>query len=185
MNTRAIEASVPVRPGVAFLRLALSAALCLSLSLGLEHAQAQTVYRVLDGQGNVTYTDNPERGGEAITLMPLPSVQSAPPSATPARTRPGQPFMPYDRFAIESPLPEALIEKAMTPVEVRVQPPLRDDHQIQLLVNGEISQSALHSEAFWLTGLPEGRHRLEAELLDSQGRVQHRTQAVSINVINR
>ncbi|MFG6665622.1 DUF4124 domain-containing protein [Halomonas sp. HNIBRBA4712] len=146
-------------------------------------ALAQTVYRVVDETGRVTYTDNPERGGEAVTLTPLPSVQSAlPPAATPARGRPGQPFMPYDRFVIESPPTGALLRDSMTPVDVRVQPPLREDHQIRLLLNGEVSQSALHSEAFWLTGLAQGQHRLEAELLDAQGRVQHRTEAVSITV---
>ncbi|WP_447927703.1 DUF4124 domain-containing protein [Vreelandella sp. EE27] len=163
------------------------AALLLGLSLTAGKLQAQTVYRVVDESGRVTYTDNPERGGEAITLAPLPGVERTPPppSSSPARTRPGQPFMPYDRFVIANPSAEALIRDAMTPVEVYVEPALRDDHQIRLLVNGEVSQSALHSDAFWLTGLPQGHHRLQAELLDSQGRVQHRTDAVSITVAPR
>ncbi|UYG00177.1 DUF4124 domain-containing protein [Halomonas sp. GD1P12] len=158
----------------------------LTLWLAESPAQAQTVYRVVDESGRVTYTDNPESGGEAVTLAPLPSVQGAPPPP-PSRSqaRPGQPFMPYDRFAIESPAPDTRLDDTMTPVDVRVQPPLREDHQIRLLVNGEISQSALHSDAFWLTGLTQGAHRLEAELLDSQGRVQHRTEAVSIIVAPR
>ncbi|WP_252105915.1 MULTISPECIES: DUF4124 domain-containing protein [unclassified Halomonas] len=163
-------------------------ALAGSLALWLAHspAQAQTVYRVVDESGRVTYTDNPDSGGEAVTLAPLPSVQAAPPPTAPrSQARPGQPFMPYDRFAIESPAPGTRLDDTMTPVDVRVQPPLREDHQIRLLVNGEISQSALHSDAFWLTGLTQGSHRLEAELLDSQGRVQHRTEAVSILVAPR
>ncbi|MCP1326417.1 DUF4124 domain-containing protein, partial [Halomonas sp. 707D4] len=91
----------------------------------------------------------------------------------------------YDRFVIESPAAGALIAGATTPVEVRIEPPLRDDHRVQLRVNGELSQSALHSSAFWLAGLSGGRHRLQAELVDGQGRVQHRTEAVSIEVIAR
>ena len=51
-----------------------------------------------------------------------------------------------------------------------------------LLVNGEISQTALHSDVFWLTGLPAGQHELQAELLDSSQRLQHRTPAVTITV---
>ncbi|WP_404376593.1 DUF4124 domain-containing protein [Vreelandella aquamarina] len=155
----------------------------LLLGLWVSVVQAQTVYRVVDAQGNVTFTDNPERGGEAVTLAPLPSVPTAVRPASPsprALGNPGQPFMPYDRFTIASPAAGAALQRGTTPVEVAVSPPLRDDHQIQLLVNGELSQSALHSDVFWLAGLPAGQHRLQAELLDSQGRVQHRTDPVTI-----
>ncbi|MAP34222.1 MAG: DUF4124 domain-containing protein [Halomonas sp.] len=161
----------------------LSTGAALLLGLWVSATQAQTVYRVVDAQGNVTFTDNPERGGKAITLAPLPSVPTAARPASPsprAKGNPGQPFMPYDRFAIANPAAGASLRNNMTPVEVAVSPPLRDDHQIQLLVNGELSQSALHSDAFWLAGLPAGQHQLQAELLDSQGRIQHRTDPVTI-----
>lgn len=160
----------------------------LVLCLWVSAVQSQTVYRVLDEQGRVTFTDNPERGGEALTLAPLPSVSTSPrtapstPSAPRRQGSPGQPFMPYDRFTISAPQGGAAIRDGMTAVELHVSPPLREDHQVQLLVNGELSQTALHSDAFWLTGLPRGLHRLQAELLDSSGRVQHRTDPVSITV---
>lgn len=158
----------------------------LALCLWVSAVQSQTVYRVLDEQGRVTFTDNPESGGEALTLAPLPSVSTSPRTAPPPTPRrqgsPGQPFMPYDRFTISAPLRGAAIRDGMTAVELHVSPPLREDHQVQLLVNGELSQTALHSDAFWLTGLPRGQHRLQAELLDSSGCVQHRTDPVRITV---
>lgn len=146
---------------------------------------AQTVYRVVDGQGRVTFTDNPEQGGEAVELAPLQSVSTSPaaPSRARPRTRsaPGQPFMPYDRFEIGYPQPEARVGST-TQVEVAVSPALRDDHQMRLRLNGEISQTALHSDAFWLANLPAGAHQLQAELLDAQGRVRHQTSSVRIHV---
>lgn len=163
----------------------LSTGALLMLCLWVSPAQSQTVYRVLDEQGRITFTDNPERGGEAMTLAPLPSVSTSSRTApaTPRRQgSPGQPFMPYDRFVISAPYRGAAVRDGMTAVELQVSPPLREDHQVQLLVNGELSQSALHSDAFWLTGLPQGQHQLQAELLDSSGRVQHRTDPVSITV---
>lgn len=163
----------------------LSTGALLMLCLWVSPAQSQTVYRVLDEQGRITFTDNPERGGEAMTLAPLPSVSTSSHTApaTPRRQgSPGQPFMPYDRFVISAPHRGAAVRDGMTAVELQVSPPLREDHQVQLLVNGELSQSALHSDAFWLTGLPQGQHQLQAELLDSSGRVQHRTDPVSITV---
>lgn len=90
--------------------------------------------------------------------------------------------MPYDHFKIALPQQGAQLEEGMTAVEVVIAPPLRSDHQVRLLVNGEISQTALHSDVFWLTGLSAGRHELQAELLDSSQRLQHRTTPVTITV---
>ena len=155
-------------------------------------ALAQTVYRVTDEHGKVTFTDDPARGGEALELAPLPGLPPALRAATAAaretpaavrpRGKPGQPFMPYDLFSIALPQQGARLAERSTAVEVAIAPPLRDDHQVRLLVNGEISQSALHSDVFWLTGLPAGQHVLQAELLDSSQRLQHRTPTVIIAV---
>ncbi|BBI47898.1 hypothetical protein HORIV_03190 [Vreelandella olivaria] len=186
--------------------VAMSSVLVAALGLGgaAGSAWGQTVYRVTDEHGNVTFTDNPGRGGEALELAPLPGLPPAlsaalartgtanssttdfstttTPAATRPRGKPGQPFMPYDHFSIALPQQGARVQEGMTSVEVTIAPPLRDDHQVRLLVNGEISQTALHSDVFWLTGLSPGRHELQAELLDSSQRLQHRTATVTITV---
>ena len=168
----------------------------LVLVSGVGLAFGQTVFRVTDEHGNVTFTDNPDRGGEALELAPLPGLPPALRAAMPhhqsshqpsrhqerPRGRPGQPFMPYDHFTIVLPQQGAQLEEGMTAVEINVAPPLREDHQVRLRVNGEISQTALHSDVFWLTGLAAGRHELQAELLDSSQRLQHRSVPVTIHV---
>ncbi len=167
-------------------------ALSVGLACTANMAFGQTVYRVTGENGNVTFTDNPGRGGEALELAPLPGLppalkaatatSTAAPAAVRPRGKPGQPFMPYDHFLIALPQQGAQLAEGNTAVEVAIAPPLRDDHQVRLLVNKEISQTALHSDVFWLTGLPAGRHELQAELMDSSQRVQHRTAAVTITV---
>ncbi|MDN6180816.1 MAG: DUF4124 domain-containing protein [Halomonas subglaciescola] len=146
---------------------------------------ADTVYQTTDSQGRVTFTDSPDSGGTALTLKPLtramPKVAVAPKAAT-ARQAPGAPFMPYDRFTV-APLEGA---NALPPepfsVDINVTPALRDDHKIRLLVDGNISQSAMHGQAFWLPELAAGEHKLQAELLDHSGRVRHRTPSLSVRV---
>lgn len=177
--------------------LAMSSVMVAAVAVWLASSAAlafgQTIFRVTDEHGNVTFTDNPDRGGEALTLAPLPSLPStlssrdtsglAPlPATARPRGKPGQPFMPYDHFKIALPQQGAPLEEGMTAVEVAIAPPLRSDHHVRLLVNGEISQTALHSDVFWLTGLSAGRHELQAELLDSSQRLQHRTTPVTITV---
>lgn len=158
--------------------------LCWASSVSL--AFAQTVYRVVDEHGNVTFTDKSDRGGEALKLAPLPSTlpgAAASRGAEPRRPAAvGQPFMPYDRFAIVRPVTGAMLEEPMTSVSIEVAPSLREDHQVRLLLDGEISQSALHSDVFWLAGLARGEHVLQAELLDSAGRVRHRSGEVRLSV---
>ncbi len=172
-----------------------------TLTLGLAMSlvvHAQTIYRSTDAQGNVVFTDNPERGGEEVDLEPLtvvPSrgevrdqeavtrVESGGTSAS--RDGPGEPFMPYDSFRIASPgNEETLPSGAAGSLEVTlgIEPRLREDHRVRLLVDGRVSQSAMHTEAFLLNDLPRGEHVLQAELLDGSGEIRHRTSPVTLYV---
>ncbi|WP_043531504.1 DUF4124 domain-containing protein [Litchfieldella xinjiangensis] len=167
--------------------------LCLPLA-----SLAATVYRSTDAQGNVVFTDQPGQGRErielpAVTVVPAP--RATPPSAatqadagqdnaaSPANS--GSPFMPYSRFRIVSPQDEATVptgQAGNVQVQLGVDPPLREDHRVRLLVDGSISQSAMHTAAFMLTNLARGEHVLEAELLDASGEVRHRSAPVTLHV---
>ncbi|WP_026106082.1 DUF4124 domain-containing protein [Vreelandella jeotgali] len=152
-------------------------------------AAADSVYRVEDDAGNVTFTDDAASGGREMTLEPLQTItSSAAPSSKSSRSSdtaaPSSPFMPYDRFAIARPSGEARLPARPFAVNIDVSPALRDDHQARLVVDGSVSQSALHSEAFWVPRLAPGRHRLKAELLDAAGKVRHRTPVVEVRVVD-
>ncbi len=167
--------------------------LALGLSVSLV-VQAQSIYRTTDAQGNVVFTDNPERGGEEVELAPVTVV----PSTGEVRTgdaqprlegsgaaSPGQPFMPYDSFRIVSPSHEQAFPVGAggnVPVELAIQPELREDHRVRLLVDGQVSQTAMHTEAFMLANMNPGEHVLQAELLDGSDEVRHRTSPVTIYV---
>ncbi len=170
--------------------------LVLGLAMSLP-AAAQTIYRTTDAQGNTVFTDDPQRGGEAVELDPLtvvparpaqPLVQDASPGQAASATRfgePGQPFMPYDVFAIASPEQQTTLPTgAAGNVQVRlaIRPELRDDHRVRLLVDGQVSQSAMHTDTFLLSNLERGEHRVRAELLDASGAVRHRTSPLTLYV---
>ncbi|QTF93059.1 DUF4124 domain-containing protein [Halomonas sp. BM-2019] len=173
--------------------MALAVGLSFSLTL-----QAQTIYRTTDAQGNVVFTDNPERGGEQVELAPVTVVPStgevrtgeAVPrvdgsGAAAVTARPGQPFMPYDSFRILSPSHEQAFPVGAAgnvPVELGIEPELREDHRVRLLVDGQLSQTAMHTTAFMVANMNPGEHVLQAELLDGSGEVRHRTSPVTIFV---
>jgi len=172
-------------------------ALVVGLSFSLA-AQAQTIYRITDAQGNVVFTDNPERGGEQVELAPVTVVPSSGEVRTgepaprlegggaPAVTgSPGQPFMPYDSFRMLSPTHEQAFPVGAAgnvPVELGIEPDLREDHRVRLLVDGQVSQTAMHTTAFMVANMNPGEHVLQAELLDGSGAVRHRTSPVTIYV---
>ncbi|HSH47485.1 MAG TPA: DUF4124 domain-containing protein [Halomonas sp.] len=179
----------------------LALGLSLSLSFSISHeARGQSIYRSTDQHGNVIFSDDPQRGGEEIHLSPLtvvpakaprqaapsstPALQSAPRPAPP-RARPGQPFMPYDTFAIGAPADDHAVpvgEAGNVQVRLNIQPALREDHRVRLLLDGQISQTAMHTTTFMLSNLDRGSHQLQAELLDASGTVRHRTPARTIHV---
>ncbi|MCH4565276.1 DUF4124 domain-containing protein [Halomonas sp. EGI 63088] len=172
------------------------AVLAFGLAVSLA-AQAQTIYRTTDAQGNVVFTDNPERGGEEVELSPLtvvPSREVRQEQAVPrvegsgaaaVSASPGQPFMPYDGFRILAPAHEETLptgHAGNVQVELGIEPELREDHRVRLLLDGQVSQSAMHTSAFMLTNLNRGEHVLQAELLDASGEVRHRTPPVTLYV---
>ncbi|MEQ6917692.1 DUF4124 domain-containing protein [Halomonas aquatica] len=169
--------------------------LALGLSVSVV-AHAQTIYRSTDAQGNVVFTDNPEGGGEEMTLDPLTVVPSTSEPALMApevqgaeggggTASPGQPFMPYDSFGILSPRQDETLPTGAAgnvQVSLGIQPSLREDHRVRLLVDGQISQSAMNTDTFLLNNLERGEHLLQAELLDASGAVRHRTSPVTLYV---
>ena len=162
--------------------------------LGIESVGAASVYRTTDAQGNVIFTDKPVDNAERVDLEPLTvvpavGVDAAPPPtqrAEPAASRRvGQPFMPYSTFRIAAPDDgQTLPTGAAGNVQVRlaIEPALREDHKVRLLLDGVVSQSALHSSAFMLTNLERGEHTLVAELLDADGQVRLRSAPVTLYV---
>ncbi|WP_224424443.1 DUF4124 domain-containing protein [Modicisalibacter sp. MOD 31.J] len=167
----------------------------LVMGLAWSMAQAATVYRTTDAQGNVVFTDRPVDDAQRVDLAPLTVVPSASPSSTPSaapsretsssRRAIGQPFMPYTTFRIASPpdgktLPTGAAGNVQ--VMLDIEPDLRPDHKVRLLVDGNVSQSALHTSAFMLTNLDRGEHTLRAELLDGDGKVRHRSAPVTLYV---
>ncbi|MCG7599971.1 DUF4124 domain-containing protein [Halomonas sp. McH1-25] len=180
--------------------------LLLGILLPWASLEAATVYRYTDEQGNVVFTDQPRGNSERIKLEPLtvvPSLNVETPAASsvPQRndtgqaerssrlrnseSRPGAPFMPYSTFQIASPQDEATLQTGYggnVQVELDIDPDLRPDHRVRLLVEGEISQSAMHTKAFMLTNLNRGEHVLQAELLDAAGQVRHRSAPVTLYV---
>lgn len=160
---------------------------CLSVSL----AQATPVYRSVDAQGNVTYSDRPV--GERVEVEPVTTVPSLSSPETPERAPAGvvprteapRTFTPYDRLHITAPADESTLPTGAagdTQVSVALSPELHEGHRLRLLVDGEMRGAAQRATTFRLNDLVRGEHTLRVELIDAEGRVRQRSAPVTLYV---
>jgi Domain of unknown function (DUF4124) len=139
-------------------------------------AHADKVYKWVDAQGNVLYTDQPRKGAQEI------KIAKQPPSAAPAsfvslqedRSR-------YSAVMLSVPTNEDTIRdnEGNVKIAVNVVPPLRADlgDRIRLSLDGAL-ESDVNSSEVVLSGLDQGTHTLQAVVTDKDGRVLARSDPV-------
>ena len=156
---------------------------------------AGEIYKTVDKNGNVVYTDQPQEGAEKVKLKPLPTVPSFPTNTTGSNSTNDvsrsleeniqKPFQ-YDRIDVF--LPEAENGNAIRTnsgdftVIANLAPRLVPRHRMQLLVDGVIEGSPRAANVFNLKNIDRGTHQLQIEVLDGDGRIIQRSAMKSISV---
>ena len=134
------------------------------------------VYKWVQPDGTVVYSDTPPPGGggeaslpELVTVpaTPVPEPEPAPPPAAQRR--------PDYRVRIVQPPDDAALRENTGRVVVRVavEPPLRPDrgHRLVLLLDGRPLDPPLKGTQVALENVDRGTHTLAAQVVDERGRV--------------
>jgi hypothetical protein len=133
-------------------------------------AQADKVYKWVDAQGNVLYTDQPRKGAQEIKIAKQP-----PSSAVASKASVNEDTFRYSAVTLAEPTNEGTIRdnEGNVRVSVNVVPPLRYDRgdQIRLRLDGSALNVDPNSSEVVLTGLDQGAHTLQATVTDRAGRV--------------
>ncbi len=136
---------------------------------------AAQVYKWVDGDGNIIYSDTPHPGAEeipatevqTIKMPPLPKAEKKPPAKPKA--------LPYQTLSITRPADGETVRDNTGQVEVSVslKPPLqvRYGHRLQLQLDGRPYAEAGTTTGFQLQNLDRGAHSLLVQVLDKEGRV--------------
>lgn len=157
--------------------------LLLSAVLALGGAE---VFRWVDADGVVHYSDRPRAGAERLVIESAPATRLAP--ASPTAPRPvidEQGYLPYRSLAIASPEQDEVLWniEGQLDVAVTVDPPLQAGHTLQLYLDGQ--PAAMLGPGRSGTRLSEvyrGAHTLEAEVLDPAGASLFRSSPLSFSV---
>ena len=130
------------------------------------------VYRSVDEDGNVVFSDKPSPGSETIELDEVQTIEVPPPPRmdfTPKE----KPAPRYTEVAILSPSNDEAIRNdgGNVTVNISVKPGLKPNDKVVLYLDGsEIDLGNGLARAF--TGLDRGTHTLRAAVKDANGKEQ-------------
>lgn len=134
--------------------------------------EAAQVYRWVDKDGVVHYSDTPAPGAEAIPLNPAPKPGSVPQTYTPSapRAAPGSDIR-YSSCAITTPSPDQTFQHSEPiPVVVEPQPSLQPGDRVSVALNGApIADWPQGTTAFRLAPQPRGAYTLVVTLSAPDG----------------
>lgn len=157
-----------------------------ALLLGTQAVAGTTIYKTVDEDGNVVFTDTPPRANgpsETITLTAPNSFDPAE-AGTEASNRqlwivdPEQeaeePGEFYAALTITSPADDENIREnaGNVTVTVKLEPPiLQAGHRFRLLLDGAPAGGTNTTGSFSLSNVDRGTHSLKAEVVDESGKV--------------
>jgi hypothetical protein len=143
-------------------------AITLALLATVSYAQ---IYKQVDEDGNVTFTDQPPADGQPVELG---TTNTAPPpvNAYPRRAAPSEKAAKSTYTAtITSPANETIIPNGPGnfSVSATVSPALQGDHRLQLLIDGTPVQEPQKGGSWSLTNVFRGEHSLVVSVIDETG----------------
>ena len=139
------------------------------------------VYKTVDEQGNVIYTDEPAGNGEPIKLPPLstvppPNYQPSTPAGSSSNVAAaGQ----YEKLAIITPSQDETVRDNTGNINVRVaiKPNLNKaaGHRLQYFLDGQKEGEPSSSDQAVYTNVDRGAHTVEVAVVDTAGKVLQRS----------
>ena len=137
-------------------------------------AQAEEVWRWVDDNGVVHYSDRPWPGAEKIELRGAQTYRApaiAPQSAAEPAAADEDAASRYTGFRIASPEEGETLWNigAQLPVRLELEPALAPGHRIRVYLDGELREAGLRVTQTTLSEVYRGEHRLRATVVDDQG----------------
>lgn len=176
------QLEIPARPGIGPGILAL----IICLALGSANTLPGEIYKTLDKNGQVIYSDQAEANAEVVKM---PKINTAPPVKMPQRpstsTRQTTNADPkYASLRILKPAKDATIHHGggLVSVSLQIKPRLIKGHKIQYLVDGKVYKTGI-SSSVGLENINRGNHSLGVRIVDKTGKVLKSSAAITIHVI--
>jgi len=171
------------------MRLTLIILFYLLPALALAGLDKAGIYKSLDAEGNIVYSDTPTIGAEKITPPPISTFKSGPglkPAKPVADDKTAKPPTSYTSFSILQPENDVTIwdNQGSIPLSMKLDPELDTDngHSIWVYIDGKAVVKKSPSLVQPITGIDRGTHKIRAEIRDGAGKVLKRTKTISVHL---
>jgi hypothetical protein len=160
---------------------------CLLVCLLATLAQAE-VYKSINEDGEVVYSDRPGENAERLRMPALPTYTPQPVRSTSRISNTERTLQPeaYDSFEIASPADDSTIRNNIGSLEITtlISPALMVPlgHSIQFYIDGNAHGAASDATTLSLTNVDRGSHQLSASVLDANDRVLISTPPVTVHL---
>lgn len=170
-------------------QLLLIPAVLLALAIPVSAA----IYKHVDENGKITYTDQPPKGEQAeevekLDVQPVNTTQGVEPTVGSSRPTPSEPQQQGYTLNIVSPQNDTQLPPGQRDLTVAIQSnrKLAAGHTIYVLLNGQIHPNVTGS-AFnqVLMEIPRGTHKIQASIVNETGKQIAASNAVTIHVIRQ
>lgn len=148
-------------------------------------AAAAGVYRTVSPDGEVTFSDRPTPGSEAVKLPPVQTFQPPPlPAGAPAGSPAEEATKGYESFAVSAPQNDASIRDntGNVSIQLAINPALRPDHTIDIIMNGQTIGNG-RTLSITVRNMDRGTHTVEAAVRDQGGREVARTSPITFHLL--
>ena len=144
-------------------------------------AVSADVWRWIDDDGVVHFSDTPQKGAELVDVSESSRstgarvYRNAAPNSSDDAATPTEQAFKYESLSISSPGAEETlwnIEGTLS-VSLSLSPGLQAGHQVRVYFNGE--PRLVNSTSFTIDEVYRGVHNLQAEVLDATGRMMIRS----------
>jgi hypothetical protein len=143
------------------------------------------VYRTVDEDGNVIFTDQPSPGAERIEIRKIPTIEAPPPRLLEEEAQaPALPEPPgYSKLEITFPVDDTSVRDnaGNVTVNVSLEPALSPNDKLVLYMDGAKAQEGA-SPQFSLANVDRGIHSLSVAVVDKDGSELKRSNTVSFTL---
>lgn len=147
----------------------------LSLITSLKAAEQKKLYKRIDSNGKVYYSDTPQEGAEEVQIKPLSTTEIKATPLIKIKKAPVEDVKPdfYQNLSIISPADDTEIRNnaAQATLTASVQPAVDKEHRVQFFIDGK--QVSQDSQALTITvnELDYGTHIAQVKIVDAEGTV--------------
>jgi len=151
------------------------------------------VYKWVDANGQVHYSDQPTRNSEQVQLRESTVIPSPPPPVAPASSDAGSEAAPattqvkYKGIQVVAPEDDQPLRSndGQVPISIELRPGLAKDHKIRIYLDGAAASGELDTTQITLQNVDRGTHTLAAAVVDASGKELLRSSEVTFHLLRQ